>query len=758
MHLVVDMQGTQAENRRHGLGGATHSLVKGILRGRGQDRVTLVFSALLPQSIDPIVNDLAGLVSEDTVRTWHGVGPVSAAAGENRLRSDVAEKIREAFLESLRPDVVLETGLNDGFLDDVVGSVGAFTDIPTAAFAAAESPLDHPDWQAWRQRRVESLSRCRTVFPPPADVSADAAAGRILDGLRALGSAPGPVSSLVNVDATGIFKPRRLRILVIKLDHLGDFLLSIPALSKLRAKYPHAEMDIVVGSWNAALARELNLFRNIHTYDFFKRQSSQTPKTSADELAAILARLDHYDIAIDLRRQPESRFLLVRTSADLKVGYQVFDTAVDERVDIMLRSHQDVQHVATQYNRTPISMQILRLIDALPGDINDYVRMPDIAAGVERRPGSVAIFPKAGTDVREWENRKFVELIDRLLANEAVTEVNVFFVNAQEAAEYGFGPTPKLAVHVGAPFSALTRLLAANQLCIANNSGGIHLASYLGLAVIGIYSGHELASEWGPQFRDSVAIHRGAYCAPCHLGRRADCPNGNFCLADISVDDVFSKATELLSGPTGSMRISSWRSDDQIVKALIASLAGTVDAADPRFLIDVANAIASNHPAYSLGPDGNFLTVNQVIAHNSTLIEWIGFAAGESQFRWSDGSSATMRFYLEGEEAPPANGRLLLAADTYRRQRIRAKFNGIPVFDRVLAGRRLLLDIPVSNLRLGRNELEFALPDAAQPANGDPRRLAIAVRRMKIAVDDRRQSVVVRHAARMREFLLRWKS
>ena len=141
----------------------------------------------------------------------------------------------------------------------------------------------------------------------------DQAAMRALNVLRELGgSARGTVSPQLSIEATGIFKRRSLRILAIKLDHLGDFIFSIPALSKLRAKYPYAAIDIVVGSWNRAMATDLGLFRNVYCYDYFKRKSSQTPATTAQELAEFLEQLGQYDIAIDLRRQPESRFLLAK--------------------------------------------------------------------------------------------------------------------------------------------------------------------------------------------------------------------------------------------------------------------------------------------------------------------------------------------------------------------------------------------------------------------------------------------------------------
>ena len=47
------------------------------------------------------------------------------------------------------------------------------------------------------------------------------------------------------------------RILLLRLERIGDLLMALPALADLRALAPDAEIDLVVGSWNARLARAI---------------------------------------------------------------------------------------------------------------------------------------------------------------------------------------------------------------------------------------------------------------------------------------------------------------------------------------------------------------------------------------------------------------------------------------------------------------------------------------------------------------------
>src|SRR5689334_3728289 len=47
------------------------------------------------------------------------------------------------------------------------------------------------------------------------------------------------------------------RILLLRLERIGDLLMVRAALDDVRAAWPHAEIDLVVGSWNEPLARLL---------------------------------------------------------------------------------------------------------------------------------------------------------------------------------------------------------------------------------------------------------------------------------------------------------------------------------------------------------------------------------------------------------------------------------------------------------------------------------------------------------------------
>jgi hypothetical protein len=126
-----------------------------------------------------------------------------------------------------------------------------------------------------------------------------------------------PVRTRVEVART--FNVRR--ILILKLDHMGDFLLSLGALERARATFPEAEITLVVGSWNLQAARELGLADIVLTFDAFPRNSSEEEVDVAGKAALFQSRfIEDYDLAIDLRVDKDTRFLLRSVRAPLRAG------------------------------------------------------------------------------------------------------------------------------------------------------------------------------------------------------------------------------------------------------------------------------------------------------------------------------------------------------------------------------------------------------------------------------------------------------
>lgn len=827
MRIVIDMQGAQTESRFRGIGRYSLSLALALVRQSGDHEILLALNGLFDQTIEPIRSAFNGLLPQSSILVWDAPGPTRETNPDNQLRRSVAERLREAFLQSLQPDVVLVTSLFEGFGDDAITSVGQFDkQTPTAVILYDLIPLINPDehfltsklQQDYYQRKIASLKQSQLllaisdsarqealtalkfeasavtnvsgafdesfkqtlvspeqksgvlgklgitrsfvfytggaderknlprlieayaglspslrsgyqlvlagkmpaghidaflktadhyglakdelivagfvadddllklynlcslfVFPslhegfgiPPLEAMSCGApvigshatslpeviglpealfdptsvgsirtkieqaltddefrsrliqhglahartftwadsAKRALAALARFAPNPNGVDEReITFERTSLYQPDRKKILLLKLDHLGDFILAIPAITRLRARYPYAEIDILVGSWSVPLARSLNLFNKIHAFDYFKKKSSESASASGRLLDELVAQLgQEYDFAIDLRRQRDTRFILTRMPATFKVGYESFDPKTDIQLDVALPAHPDSVFEVTTLNQTPITVQMTSLVDALPASPNDYVSFPGLIPHSMPRGMQIAVFPKAGNDVKEWPRDNYVALIERLASRPDLDAINVYFANQQEADDYQLGEHHKVNVRCALDLPSLMTSLSENVLCIANNSFGAHIGGYLGLMVIGIYGGHETVTEWAPVFKNAYVIHHPVACSPCHIAHRSECPYSLKCLTEIKLDTVYNKVDEALQAILAKQTTSTestaevYLNEQAATQTLVTDLTHAIAELGLRALratdkLAIATAIATNHP------------------------------------------------------------------------------------------------------------------------------------------------------------------
>lgn len=111
------------------------------------------------------------------------------------------------------------------------------------------------------------------------------------------------------------------RILLLKLDHLGDFIMALPALRAVRRHFPKAHITLVVGEWNLGLARRIGIAEEVLTFDAFPRNTGEVGVDIAGKVAQFDALITgEFDLAIDLRSFGDTRLLLRNLKARHKAG------------------------------------------------------------------------------------------------------------------------------------------------------------------------------------------------------------------------------------------------------------------------------------------------------------------------------------------------------------------------------------------------------------------------------------------------------
>ena len=168
MRIVIDMQGAQSSSSRfRGIGRYTMSLAQAIVHNCGNHEIILALNGLYPDTIEPIRFAFNNMLPQENIRVWYAVDPVAFMDSTNDWRRKSAEIVREAFLASLRPDVVHVSSLFEGLGDNIVSSVGllsqnilvSVTLYDLIPLIYSNTYLKNPVHETWYRSKLEHLQR-----------------------------------------------------------------------------------------------------------------------------------------------------------------------------------------------------------------------------------------------------------------------------------------------------------------------------------------------------------------------------------------------------------------------------------------------------------------------------------------------------------------------------------------------------------------------------------------------------------------------
>ena len=358
-------------------------------------------------------------------------------------------------------------------------------------------------------------------------------------------------------------------ILVVKLDHIGDCIIAFPAVRRLQRYFPQARITVLTSHASKSVwALEPSVAETIE-FDFFHARSALGEiELSETDWATLRERLvpEHFDLAIDLRKHPETRDVLRHTGARYLAGFDHrnlfawLDVALDWGGDQAYARKR--QHTADD---------LVNLVDAVGAACEDDRRMiaappSTLPAPIQRklqglgRGPLIGVHPAAGNAMKQWPAEYFATVIDRLIETYGAHIVLIGAPGEEAVAE---ALTARLR-HADAvtsligklPLADLPALLARASLFLGNDSGPKHIAAGLGVPTVGVHSGTVDVREWGPIGVNAVAVAREMVCSPCYLTSLGDCRRGLACLRELSPETVYTACERLLllSEPSATKR------------------------------------------------------------------------------------------------------------------------------------------------------------------------------------------------------------
>ena len=390
------------------------------------------------------------------------------------------------------------------------------------------------------------------------------------------------------------------RVLLLRLERIGDLLMTLDAIGAVRARAPAAEIRLAVGSWNAELARLVPAVNRVDTIDA-PWLSQEGTRSSPRDLARQIAqwRRQDLDLAINFEPDIRSNALLAASGARRRIGYATgggggFLTGAlryDRTIHTAANAHRLVERAlpadaplaagaagagfrpaqsAGPARGTPEDAGAAQGVSDHAGPAREMpeaagaaLRIPEAAhvragrllAAHDGRGPLVGVNPGAGRVIKEWPPGRFAAAATDLAERDHATLVLLGSAADTEAAGAVRDALPEHARIIDlvgdAPLVDLAAVLGRLSVLVTADTGPMHLAAAVGTPVVGIF-GPSDPVRYAPLTPHSAVVHAELWCRPCNRMRRPPprCAGGTpDCLTRVGVDAVVEAARRLIRAP-----------------------------------------------------------------------------------------------------------------------------------------------------------------------------------------------------------------
>ena len=346
------------------------------------------------------------------------------------------------------------------------------------------------------------------------------------------------------------------RVLLLRLERIGDLLMTLDAIADVRAAWPGAEIDLAVGSWNMPIARMIPGLSRVHAADvpWLARERA------GDSWPTLIARTREwrrrrYDLVINFEPDIRSNALAWLVGAPRRVGWWTGGGGAL------------LTHAAAFDPSSHVGANTARLVRAAagrpdpPGDAApaaaNRLDVPEAATARaraqldgHRRPW-IGVHVSGGRPSKQWHLDRFAA-VARQVARERAATIVLTGAEADrpivEAVAAELAGVPVVNVAGALDLADLAALLAELDLMITGDTGPMHLASAVGTPLVALF-GPADPRRYGPRSPRQRVVRVDLPCSPCGQVRlppercRGRVPD---CMDAIQTAVVATAAMELL--------------------------------------------------------------------------------------------------------------------------------------------------------------------------------------------------------------------
>ena len=357
------------------------------------------------------------------------------------------------------------------------------------------------------------------------------------------------------------------RVLLLRLERIGDLLMSVGAITEIRRRLPDATIDLVVGSWNEALAGLLPV-NSVEVLD----APWLARGTTAGSIGGLLRRAAgwrgrRYDLAINLEGDIRSNLLPWAAGAKRRVGFGIagggplltdvvpYDATRHVAANLAALVERSLDLPAGSVPAPPAAAALDRARIVLPDRARASARasLAQLAGGI--LPASLlALHTPGGRAIKQWPAERFAEAASRLAREMDASVVltggpdDRAFVDEAESRLAAAG-VRTLRLDGPSDLVILAGILAQCRLLLTGDTGPMHLAAAVGTPIVAVF-GPSMPWRYAPLAADHRIVRVDLPCSPCNrirqppercVGHTPDC------LVGVTIDMVVAAGRDLLA-------------------------------------------------------------------------------------------------------------------------------------------------------------------------------------------------------------------
>src|SRR3989344_2356558 len=284
------------------------------------------------------------------------------------------------------------------------------------------------------------------------------------------------------------------KILVIRLDHIGDVITSIPTLRALRRAYPKAHISIMLRSLTKELMENCPYVDEVIVYDPLWYRGKKTFSILKHIKFFKKIRRNNFDLAIDLRGELRNIFIAYLSKSRYRLAY---DVKGGNFLLTHIGKYDDSLHIIDR------NLNLLRTIGISSKDKKLELFIPnkekifvDNLLKKNKIKKFVILHPGSGGKLKLWDNKKFAEVGNFLSKKYSI--ILTGSDNEKWMADEIMKNMQNKPINLSGKLSLmqLAELIRRAELIICPDSGPMHMAKAVNTRLIALF-GTSLSYVWG---------------------------------------------------------------------------------------------------------------------------------------------------------------------------------------------------------------------------------------------------------------------